>query len=225
MRRGSLFPSAPPRLTPLFLTFRLQPRRGGQAVQADAWPQAEDQADDGRRRPGQQCECDVRPGQAARGWSQRATTRVTAFPRRAKAPLCAHPALPPHLQVMVAEALDIEREIYFAILMDRESLGPVMVGSPEGGVDIEEVAEASPEKIFKARRPRLGSSALESSPMRMPSPHTFFFPYRSPLTLSRAWRKRPSTAWRATSALRASWPSRCAPHPSARQRCAGREPH
>jgi len=51
--------------------------------------------------------------------------------------------------VMVAEALDIEREIYFAILMDRESLGPVMVGSPEGGVDIEEVAEASPEKIFK----------------------------------------------------------------------------
>ncbi|EDQ91045.1 uncharacterized protein MONBRDRAFT_21309 [Monosiga brevicollis MX1] len=52
-------------------------------------------------------------------------------------------------KVMVAEALDIARETYFAILMDRESGGPVLVGSPEGGVDIEEVAERSPELIFK----------------------------------------------------------------------------
>lgn len=49
----------------------------------------------------------------------------------------------------MAEALDIEREKYFAILMDRDSLGPVLVGSPEGGMDIEEVAERTPEKIFK----------------------------------------------------------------------------
>jgi succinyl-CoA synthetase beta subunit len=52
---------------------------------------------------------------------------------------------------MVAEALDIARETYFAILMDRESGGPVMVGSPQGGVDIEEVAEKSPHLIFKVR--------------------------------------------------------------------------
>lgn len=52
-------------------------------------------------------------------------------------------------KVMVAEALDITRETYFAILMDRSYNGPVMVGSPEGGVDIEEVAEKSPELIFK----------------------------------------------------------------------------
>ncbi|CAH1783137.1 unnamed protein product [Owenia fusiformis] len=52
-------------------------------------------------------------------------------------------------QVMVAQALDIERETYFAILMDREASGPVMVGSPEGGVDIEEVAETHPDKIMK----------------------------------------------------------------------------
>ncbi|MBN3284900.1 SUCB2 ligase, partial [Polyodon spathula] len=52
--------------------------------------------------------------------------------------------------VMVAEALDISRETYFAILMDRACNGPVMVGSPQGGVDIEEVAASSPEKIFKA---------------------------------------------------------------------------
>ena len=50
---------------------------------------------------------------------------------------------------MVAEALNISRETYFAIVMDRASNGPVMVGSPEGGVDIEVVAERSPGKIFR----------------------------------------------------------------------------
>lgn len=53
------------------------------------------------------------------------------------------------VQVMVAEALDISRETYFAILMDRSYNGPVMVGSPQGGVDIEEVAATNPELIFK----------------------------------------------------------------------------
>uniref|UniRef100_A0A8C9FEZ4 Succinate-CoA ligase GDP-forming beta subunit n=1 Tax=Pavo cristatus TaxID=9049 RepID=A0A8C9FEZ4_PAVCR len=51
--------------------------------------------------------------------------------------------------VMVAEALNISRETYFAILMDRACNGPVMVGSPQGGVDIEEVAVTNPELIFK----------------------------------------------------------------------------
>ena len=40
---------------------------------------------------------------------------------------------------MIAEALDISRETYFAILLDRDYDGPVMIGSPVGGVDIEEV--------------------------------------------------------------------------------------
>lgn len=52
---------------------------------------------------------------------------------------------------MVAEALDISRETYFAILMDRSYNGPVMVGSPQGGVDIEEVAAGNPELIFKVQ--------------------------------------------------------------------------
>jgi len=51
-------------------------------------------------------------------------------------------------KLMVCEALDIERETYLAILMDREAKGPVIVASPEGGMDIEEVAEKSPEKIL-----------------------------------------------------------------------------
>uniref|UniRef100_A0A6I8NPI1 Succinate--CoA ligase [GDP-forming] subunit beta, mitochondrial n=2 Tax=Ornithorhynchus anatinus TaxID=9258 RepID=A0A6I8NPI1_ORNAN len=52
-------------------------------------------------------------------------------------------------KVMIAEALDISRETYFAILMDRACNGPVLVGSPKGGVDIEDVAATTPELIFK----------------------------------------------------------------------------
>ncbi|XP_072328401.1 succinate--CoA ligase [GDP-forming] subunit beta, mitochondrial isoform X2 [Scyliorhinus torazame] len=52
-------------------------------------------------------------------------------------------------KVMVAEALDIARETYLAILMDRACNGPVIVGSPQGGMDIEEVAATKPELIFK----------------------------------------------------------------------------
>ena len=50
---------------------------------------------------------------------------------------------------MLAEALDIHRETYLAIVMDRSYEGPVIIASPEGGVDIEEVAEKTPEKVFK----------------------------------------------------------------------------
>lgn len=52
-------------------------------------------------------------------------------------------------KVMVAQALDIERETYLAILMDRDSGGPVIVGSPCGGMDIEEVAEKTPHLVYK----------------------------------------------------------------------------
>lgn len=55
-------------------------------------------------------------------------------------------------QVMIAHALDIDRETYLAILMDRDSGGPVIVGSPFGGVDIEEVAATKPDSIFKEVR-------------------------------------------------------------------------
>merc|ERR1719193_609796 len=52
-------------------------------------------------------------------------------------------------KVMVCKGLNITRETYLAILMDREYNGPVIVASPEGGVDIEEVAERTPEKLLK----------------------------------------------------------------------------
>jgi len=55
----------------------------------------------------------------------------------------------PVSKVMVAEAIDITRETYFCIVLDREHNGPVIVASPDGGVDIEEVAEKTPERIKK----------------------------------------------------------------------------
>jgi len=55
----------------------------------------------------------------------------------------------PVSKVMVAEAIDITRETYFCIVMDREHNGPVIVASPDGGVDIEEVAESTPDRIKK----------------------------------------------------------------------------
>lgn len=52
-------------------------------------------------------------------------------------------------KVMVAQAVDISKEYYLAIVMDRESRSPVIVASIEGGVNIEEVAEKTPEKIIR----------------------------------------------------------------------------
>ncbi|KAE9417531.1 hypothetical protein Angca_006825, partial [Angiostrongylus cantonensis] len=52
-------------------------------------------------------------------------------------------------KVMIAEGVPIKRETYVAILMDQKSNGPVVVVSPAGGVDIEEVAAVTPDLIFK----------------------------------------------------------------------------
>lgn len=49
--------------------------------------------------------------------------------------------------VMVADSINIVRETYLSIVMDREHNGPVLIASPAGGMDIEAVAEETPEKI------------------------------------------------------------------------------
>ncbi len=60
-------------------------------------------------------------------------------------------------KVFVGEAVDIKRELYFAILLDRATSAPVVISSTEGGVDIEAVAEKTPEKILRtAVNPALG---------------------------------------------------------------------
>ena len=52
-------------------------------------------------------------------------------------------------KVLISQSVEIDRELYFAILIDRAISAPVIVASTEGGVDIESVAEHSPEKIVR----------------------------------------------------------------------------
>ena len=52
-------------------------------------------------------------------------------------------------KIMVAEAVDLKKECYFAILQDRARECPVIVASTEGGMDIEEVAATPPEAIIR----------------------------------------------------------------------------
>src|SRR5512138_2752285 len=52
-------------------------------------------------------------------------------------------------KVLVDEAAGIAHEIYFSITNDRAAKKPVMIASAAGGVDIEEVAATTPEKIIK----------------------------------------------------------------------------
>ncbi len=52
-------------------------------------------------------------------------------------------------KVMVTPALDIQQEFYAAITLDRATGRDVFMVSSEGGVEIEEIAKTSPEKIVK----------------------------------------------------------------------------
>ncbi len=52
-------------------------------------------------------------------------------------------------RILVEEALDIGRELYLGIVIDRASEAPVVMASSEGGVEIEKVAAETPELIFK----------------------------------------------------------------------------
>lgn len=55
----------------------------------------------------------------------------------------------PVRKVLVDEAAQIEKEIYLGITNDRAARKPVMMSSSAGGVEIEEVARKTPEKIIK----------------------------------------------------------------------------
>lgn len=55
----------------------------------------------------------------------------------------------PVRKILVDEAVSFEKEIYLGITNDRGARRPVMMASAAGGVDIEEVARVSPEKIIK----------------------------------------------------------------------------
>ncbi|HZH72684.1 MAG TPA: ADP-forming succinate--CoA ligase subunit beta [Mariniphaga sp.] len=52
-------------------------------------------------------------------------------------------------KVLVADAVDIEKEFYVGLINDRNTKSITLMASAEGGVEIEEVARVSPEKIIK----------------------------------------------------------------------------
>ena len=52
-------------------------------------------------------------------------------------------------RILVEEALDIAKELYIGIVIDRAKEAPVVMASSEGGVEIEKVAAETPELIFK----------------------------------------------------------------------------
>jgi len=54
-------------------------------------------------------------------------------------------------KVWVEQGTDIDRELYLAIVLDRGSECLTVMASPDGGMDIEEVAEKHPERIFTTR--------------------------------------------------------------------------
>ncbi len=52
-------------------------------------------------------------------------------------------------RVLIEQGLDIARELYLSVLIDRAVQAPVIIASSEGGMDIEEVAATAPEKILR----------------------------------------------------------------------------
>jgi succinyl-CoA synthetase beta subunit len=66
-------------------------------------------------------------------------------------------------RVLVEQGLDIKRELYLGLVLDRASERLVLMVSQQGGVEIEKVAEATPEKIHKEYiHPGLGLSAFQA---------------------------------------------------------------
>lgn len=66
-------------------------------------------------------------------------------------------------KVLVTESADISSEAYIGVIVDRKTKKPVIMVSPAGGIDIEEVAKTTPEKIFKLEvDPLLGLQSFQA---------------------------------------------------------------
>ncbi len=79
-------------------------------------------------------------------------------------------------KVLVEQGLDIKKEMYLSIVPDRETAKIVIIASLAGGMDIEEVAEHSPEKIIKTYiNPLIGIQPFHcrkiAYKLRLPVPH------------------------------------------------------
>ncbi len=66
-------------------------------------------------------------------------------------------------KVLIVQAAKIQKEFYLAILLDRETSQLTLIGSEEGGVNIEEVAAQTPEKIIKTQiHPAFGLTEFQA---------------------------------------------------------------
>jgi succinyl-CoA synthetase beta subunit len=66
-------------------------------------------------------------------------------------------------KVLIVESLDMDKELYLGMVVDRENNCITVIASKEGGVEIEVVAEKSPEKILKvAVDPRVGIQPFQA---------------------------------------------------------------
>ncbi len=66
-------------------------------------------------------------------------------------------------RLLVEEMLDVAKEFYLGIVLDRWTAGPVFLASTEGGIEIEVTAEKHPEKILKEFiDPRLGLESYQA---------------------------------------------------------------
>lgn len=54
-------------------------------------------------------------------------------------------------KVMIARPVDISKEYYLGAVIDRENACGILIASPEGGMEIEEIAATQPEKILKLK--------------------------------------------------------------------------
>ncbi len=66
--------------------------------------------------------------------------------------------------LLVAPGVDINREVYLGIVLDRGTGTAVVIASAEGGMDIEEIAKHSPEKLYKVpMHPTLGLQPFQAA--------------------------------------------------------------
>ena len=68
--------------------------------------------------------------------------------------------------ILIEECTEILSELYLGVVVDRSTRSIVVMASPEGGVNIEEVAENNPEKIFKASV-KIAEEALDDDAKRL----------------------------------------------------------
>ena len=67
-------------------------------------------------------------------------------------------------RLYVEQGIDIDRELYLAVLLDRSSSRNIVMASTEGGMDIETVAEETPEKILRSEiDPAIGLASFQAN--------------------------------------------------------------